>query len=122
MKATRAARALDQFLARETAAIGTQWSGAKECNEPMVIAPSAKDTKRLVVLMVVPLGRTLNRLWASRLEPLQPGVDAFARIWRALPGFRHGAFLFRVPVIRQLTMLAYKLFLKWQSWHRKHRR
>ena len=49
------------------------------------------------------------------------GVDAFARIWRALPGFRHFAFLFSVPVIRQVSMVAYKLFLKWQSWDRRRR-
>lgn len=50
------------------------------------------------------------------------GVDAFARIWRALPGLRHMAFIFRLPLIRQASMLAYRVFLKWQSWHRKHRR
>lgn len=50
------------------------------------------------------------------------GIDAFARIWQVLPGLRHLAFLFRVPVMRQLTMLAYRFFLKWQSYHRKHRR
>ena len=49
------------------------------------------------------------------------GVDAFARIWRALPGFRHFAFLFSLPIIRQLTMVAYRLFLKWQSWDRRRR-
>ncbi len=51
MNATRAARPLDQLRARATAAIGTQWSGAKECNDPMLIAPTARDTKRLVVFM-----------------------------------------------------------------------
>ena len=51
MKATRAARPLDQFRARATAAIGTQWSGAKECNDPTVIAPTASEAKRLAVLM-----------------------------------------------------------------------
>ena len=51
MKATRAARARDQLRARATAAMGTQWSGAKECNDPTVIAATASDAKRLVVLM-----------------------------------------------------------------------
>lgn len=49
------------------------------------------------------------------------GVDAFARIWRVLPGLHYFAGLFSVPGIRQLTMLAYRLFLKWQSWHRSRR-
>ena len=49
------------------------------------------------------------------------GVDAFARIWKVLPGFRHFAFLFRLPIIRQLTMLAYLGFLKWQRRHRAKR-
>lgn len=50
------------------------------------------------------------------------GVDAFARIWRALPGLRHAAWLFSVPGLRQITQLAYRLFLRWQSWHRRSRR
>ena len=50
------------------------------------------------------------------------GVDAFARIWKALPGLRYIAFVFRLPIIRQLSMLAYRGFLRWQSWHRAHRR
>lgn len=50
------------------------------------------------------------------------GVDAFARIWRALPGLRHAAFIFRLPIIRQAAMASYRVFLKWQSWHRRHRR
>ncbi|MFB9374196.1 thiol-disulfide oxidoreductase DCC family protein [Algimonas porphyrae] len=49
------------------------------------------------------------------------GVEAFARIWQVLPGFRHVAFLFEVHGIRQLTLIAYRLFLKWQSWHRRRR-
>lgn len=77
----------------------------------------------------LPSGKTredlLGKFHAREISP-QPdeiwhiGVDAFARIWKALPGLRHLAFLFRVPGIRQITMLAYRLFLKWQSWHRKH--
>lgn len=50
------------------------------------------------------------------------GVDAFARIWKFLPGFRHFAFIFRTPVLRQVLIVSYRLFLKWQSWHRLHRR
>lgn len=49
------------------------------------------------------------------------GVDAFARIWRALPGLRHLAFLFSVPGIRQLAKGGYVIFLRWQRWHRKRR-
>lgn len=50
------------------------------------------------------------------------GVDAFARIWRALPGFRRFAWVFKAPVLRQISMLAYRGFLRWQRWHRNHRR
>ena len=49
------------------------------------------------------------------------GVDAFARIWRVLPALRNFAGLFSFPGIRQLTMVGYKVFLKWQSWHRSRR-
>ena len=49
------------------------------------------------------------------------GVDAFARIWRVLPGLRYFAGLFSLPGIRQLTMAGYQVFLKWQSWHRSRR-
>ncbi|MEM1377324.1 MAG: DUF393 domain-containing protein [Pseudomonadota bacterium] len=50
------------------------------------------------------------------------GVDAFARIWRSLPVWRRFAFIFSVPGIRQLAEIGYRLFLKWQGWHRKSRR
>ena len=49
------------------------------------------------------------------------GVDAFARIWRVLPGLKYFAGLFAVPGIRQLAMAGYKLFLKWQARHRAKR-
>lgn len=49
------------------------------------------------------------------------GVDAFAAIWAELPGFRHLAWLFRTPGIRQLAELGYRGFLKWQGWHRARR-
>ncbi len=49
------------------------------------------------------------------------GIDAFARIWKALPIFRYFAFLFRLPIIRQMTMLAYMFFLRWQRRHRAKR-
>lgn len=49
-------------------------------------------------------------------------VDAFARIWRQLPGFRRFAFLFEVPGLRHLAEIGYRWFLKWQRWHRTHRR
>lgn len=50
------------------------------------------------------------------------GVDAFAAIWRALPGFRHFAFLFSVPGLRQIAEIGYRGFLKWQRWHRSNKR
>ncbi|MEO1701232.1 MAG: DUF393 domain-containing protein [Pseudomonadota bacterium] len=49
------------------------------------------------------------------------GVDAFARIWRALPVWRRFAFIFSIPGIRQLAEIGYRLFLRWQRWHRKKR-
>lgn len=50
------------------------------------------------------------------------GVDAFARIWKQLPGFKYFAFLFVVPGIRQIAELCYRGFLKWQRWHRANKR
>ena len=50
------------------------------------------------------------------------GIDAFSRIWRELPGFRYFAWLFRVPLLRQLAHSAYLGFLRWQAWHRSSRR
>ena len=50
------------------------------------------------------------------------GVDAFARIWKQLPGFRYFAFLFSVPGLRQIAELCYRGFLKWQRWHRANKR
>ena len=38
-KVTRAVRPADQDRPRATAANGTQWSGAKACSEPTVMAP-----------------------------------------------------------------------------------
>jgi len=54
-------------------------------------------------------------------QPWHIGVDAFARIWRVLPGLRYFAGLFSIPGIRQLTMLAYRAFLQWQRRHRRRR-
>ena len=72
MNATRAVRPFDQPLARATAAIGTQWSGAKECNDPTVIAATVSEAKRLVVLMrvlVVVVIMTFGRLLRARRPP-----------------------------------------------------
>ena len=77
----------------------------------------------------IPQGKTREELLGKfhvhdlggETEDWHVGVDAFAHIWRALPGFRYFAFLFRVPGIRQAAMAAYKMFLQWQSWYRKHR-
>ncbi|WP_037546803.1 thiol-disulfide oxidoreductase DCC family protein [Stappia stellulata] len=49
------------------------------------------------------------------------GVDAFARIWQVLPGFRHVAWIFSVPGIRQLAEAGYRGFLGWQQRHRRAR-
>lgn len=49
------------------------------------------------------------------------GVDAFAAIWRRLPGLNRLAFVFRTPGLRQLAQLAYLGFLKWQRRHRARR-
>jgi predicted DCC family thiol-disulfide oxidoreductase YuxK len=49
------------------------------------------------------------------------GVDAFARIWRELPGFRYLAWIFAVPGIRQIAKLAYLGFLRWQARDRARR-
>ena len=53
--------------------------------------------------------------------PWRIGVDAFAAIWRQLPGLRWGAFLFRTPLVRQAAQLAYLGFLSWQRRHRARR-
>ena len=64
----------------------------------------------------------LGRFHARQADgPWQVGVDAFAAIWRKLPGFRHFAFLFRLPVIRQVAQIAYLGFLSWQRQHRARR-
>ena len=47
------------------------------------------------------------------------GVDAFARIWRTLPGFKWFAWIFAVPGIRQLAQLAYLGFIRWQARRRE---
>ena len=49
------------------------------------------------------------------------GVDAFARIWRELPGFRYFAWLFSVPGVRQAAKVAYVGFLRWQVRDRARR-
>ena len=64
----------------------------------------------------------LGRFHAREADgPWQIGVDAFAAIWRVLPGFRWFAFLFRLPIIRQIAQVAYLGFLKWQRHHRARR-
>ena len=64
----------------------------------------------------------LGRFHARQADgPWQVGVDAFAAIWRKLPGFRYFAFLFRLPVIRQMAQVAYLGFLRWQRHHRARR-
>ena len=64
----------------------------------------------------------LGRFHAREADgPWQVGVDAFAAVWRVLPGFRYFAFLFRLPVIRQIAQVAYLGFLRWQRHHRARR-
>ena len=49
------------------------------------------------------------------------GVDAFHAIWQRLPWFSHFAPLFITPGIRQLSNVAYRLFLTWQGRDRRRR-
>ena len=49
------------------------------------------------------------------------GVDAFAAIWQQLPALKRFAFLFRLPIIRQLAQVGYLGFLRWQRHHRARR-
>lgn len=53
--------------------------------------------------------------------PWHTGVDAFAAIWQRLPVLKWFAFLFHLPVIRQIAQIAYLGFLKWQRHHRARR-
>jgi len=74
----------------------------------------------------LPEGKTredlLNRFHAlDNNRSWHVGVDAFAVIWKHLPGFRRFSWLFVMPGIRYLAELAYRGFLKWQSWHRVRR-
>jgi predicted DCC family thiol-disulfide oxidoreductase YuxK len=49
------------------------------------------------------------------------GVDAFPALWARMPGWRRFTWLFRVPGVSPTAELAYRGFLRWQRWHRKHR-
>ena len=48
------------------------------------------------------------------------GIDAFIAIWERLPAYRRRARLLRLPVIRQLAVLAYEvlafLLYRWNLW------
>lgn len=62
------------------------------------------------------LGRFhVRELGAVRGSDWHVGVDAFARIWRELPGFRLFHWIFAVPGIRQLAQIAYLGFIRWQA-------
>ncbi len=74
----------------------------------------------------LPHGKTrdilLNRFHArDRAGAWHVGVDAFARIWRELPVLKHLAFLFALPVLRQITEAGYRAFLAWQRRDRRRR-
>jgi predicted DCC family thiol-disulfide oxidoreductase YuxK len=74
----------------------------------------------------LPPGKTredlLGRFHARALDgPWQIGVDAFAAIWQRLPVLNWFAFLFRLPILRQIAQLAYLGFLRWQRHHRARR-
>lgn len=77
--------------------------------------------------MQLPTGKTrdelLGRFHVRQINGDQwhIGVDAFAAIWRQLPRWRHFAFVFAVPGLRQLAQIGYRLFLRWQRWHRARR-
>ena len=51
----------------------------------------------------------------------QIGVAAFPALWRKMPGWRHFAWVFKVPGVTPLAELSYSGFLAWQRWHRKRR-
>ena len=51
----------------------------------------------------------------------QIGVAAFPALWRKMPGWRHFAWVFKVPGIMPVAELSYKGFLAWQRWHRAKR-
>jgi len=68
------------------------------------------------------LGRFhVREIGAEQTGPWHVGVDAFARIWRELQGFRYFAWLFSVPGIRQAAKIAYLGFLRWQVRDRARR-
>ncbi|MBO6639408.1 MAG: DUF393 domain-containing protein [Roseitalea sp.] len=75
----------------------------------------------------LPAGKTRNALLGRfHVRDLADGrwhvgVDAFARIWRVLPVWRHFAFVFAVPGLRQVAEIGYRGFLRWQRWHRARR-
>ena len=74
----------------------------------------------------LPVGKTredlLGKFHARSADgPWQIGVDAFAAIWRRLPVLKWFAFVFRLPIIRQIAQIAYLGFLKWQRHHRVRR-
>lgn len=74
----------------------------------------------------LPSGKTreelLGRFHARVADgPWQIGVDAFAAIWQRLPVLNWFAFVFRLPIIRQIVQVAYLGFLRWQRHHRARR-
>ncbi|WP_340161366.1 DUF393 domain-containing protein [uncultured Hoeflea sp.] len=74
----------------------------------------------------LPVGKTrqdlLGKFHARAADgPWQIGVDAFAAIWQRLPVLKWFAFVFRLPIIRQIAQIAYLGFLKWQRHHRARR-
>ena len=77
----------------------------------------------------LPVGKSradlLGRFHARDLQTMpsqwHTGIDAFARIWRALPGFKWFAWIFSVPGIRQLAQIAYLGFIRWQARNRANR-
>ena len=87
-----------------------EWVDIEELSEWQL--PS--DKSRVELLGKFHVREVGNQTW-------HVGVDAFARIWRALPVWRRFAFVFSVPGIRQLAEIGYRLFLRWQRWHRNKR-
>lgn len=74
----------------------------------------------------LPSGKTREELlgkFHARVAdgPWQIGVDAFAAIWQRLPVLNWFAFVFRLPIIRQIVQVAYLGFLRWQRHHRARR-
>lgn len=95
---------------------------SKEINHYRTIAPdgifdwqditeNADDLKK----EGISLSQGLKLLHAKDAEgTLHVGVDAFILIWKQLKRWRILAAFVRLPIIRQITNMSYKLFASWR--------